>query len=102
MPHYFIDTHDGERHLRDEDGIDLPGSWWACNEAIRILPGIARDLLSDGDPLQYGKLPATTRTVKDGLYADRMAAHGVPVPDADDRAAVDDALQDDAVWNRTV
>ena len=65
MPHYFIDTHDGERHLRDEDGIDLPGSWWACNEAVRILPGIARDLLSDGDPLQYGGQRDLVATVRD-------------------------------------
>lgn len=50
MPHYFIDTQDGEHCINDEDGIDLPGLREACDEAVRVLPGIAHDLLSYGNP----------------------------------------------------
>ncbi len=57
MPRYFIDTQDGERYIRDEDGIDLPGLRAACDEAVRVLPGIAHDLLSSGNvPLCSGQL----------------------------------------------
>ena len=50
MPHYFIDTQDGERCTSDEDGIDLPGLREACDEAVRVLPDIAHDLLSRANP----------------------------------------------------
>ena len=49
MPRYFFDTHDGERQLRDEEGSKLLGLQEACDEAIRLLPGIARDVLPGGD-----------------------------------------------------
>ena len=43
MPHYFFDTFDGERLLRDEEGSELPGASEACDEAFRLLPEIARE-----------------------------------------------------------
>jgi hypothetical protein len=49
MPRYFFDTHDGEHELRDEEGSELLGLQEARDEAIRVLPGIARDVLPGGD-----------------------------------------------------
>jgi len=65
MPRYFIDTHDGERHLHDEDGSNLPDLRTACDEAVRILPSIARDLLSGRDPIPSGGRQDFVSTVKD-------------------------------------
>ena len=65
MPHYFIDTQDGERCIRDEDGIDLPGLREACDEAVRVLPGIAHDLLSCGNPRPCGGHLELVATVRD-------------------------------------
>ena len=65
MPRYFIDTQDGEQCIRDEDGVDLPGLREACDEAVHILPSIAHDLLSGGDPpFRAGPLDFVA-TVKD-------------------------------------
>lgn len=65
MPRYFIDTQDGEHYTRDEDGIVLPGLHAACNEAVRVLPDIAHDLLSNVNlPLRPGQLDFIA-TVKD-------------------------------------
>lgn len=71
LPHYFIDTQDGERCISDEDGINLPGLREACDEAVRVLPGIAHDLLSHGN-LQSceGRLELVS-TVRD--------EHGLPL-----------------------
>ena len=44
MPLYFFDSGDGEGFLRGEAGIDLPGPQEARDEAIRLLPSIARDM----------------------------------------------------------
>jgi len=48
MPRYFFDTHDGEHELRDEEGSEILGLQEARDEAIRVLPGIARDVLPGG------------------------------------------------------
>jgi len=65
MPRYFIDTHDSERHLHDEDGSSLPDLRTACDEAVRLLPNIARDLLSGGDPIPNRGWRDFVSTVKD-------------------------------------
>ncbi len=65
MPRYFIDTHDSERHLPDQDGSNLPDLRTACDEAVRILPSIARDLLSGGDPIPGEGRRDFVSTVKD-------------------------------------
>ena len=87
MPHYFIDTQDGERCISDEDGIDLPGLHEACDEAVRVLPAIARDLLSRGNPRPCGDQLELVATVRDerGLPLFRAALslrteRLVPVP----------------------
>ena len=49
MPRYFFDIDDGDRRTLDDEGFDLPGLQEARDEAIRVLPDIARDVLPDGD-----------------------------------------------------
>jgi hypothetical protein len=48
MPRFFFDTYDGDRHVLDEKGLDLPDFEAAELEAQRILPDMAHDTLLDG------------------------------------------------------
>ncbi len=45
MPKFFFDIDDGNQCLLDGEGTEFPGLQEACNEAVRILPDIARDVL---------------------------------------------------------
>lgn len=49
MPLYFFDSGDHERVLRDDVGVELPGIQEARDEAVRLLPNIARDMCLGGD-----------------------------------------------------
>src|SRR4051812_44276540 len=49
MPRYFFEIDDGERRTPDDEGLDLSGLWEARNQAIAVLPDIARDVLPDGE-----------------------------------------------------
>jgi hypothetical protein len=50
MPHFFFDTICDQDLARDEVGIELPDLEAARQEAIRVLPDIARDELpNDGN-----------------------------------------------------
>jgi hypothetical protein len=49
MPRFFIDTDDGDRADRDEEGYDLPDAAAARVEAIGTLPDLARAQIPDGD-----------------------------------------------------
>ena len=49
MPRYFFDIDDGERVSVDDHGCDLPDRQSARDQAISVLPDIARDELPDGD-----------------------------------------------------
>ncbi len=51
MPRFFFDVDDGERILRDENGISLPGPERAKTEALMLM----RDLV-------FG-VPATGKTI---------------------------------------
>ena len=44
MPLYFFDSGDGERFLRSDAGVELPGVQDARDEAVRLLPSIAHDM----------------------------------------------------------
>ena len=44
MPLYFFDSGDDECVLRDDVGVDLPGIQEARDEAVRLLPSVARDM----------------------------------------------------------
>lgn len=49
MPHYYIDTDDGERLVVDEDGHDLADAEAARRLALTNLPEMAGDAIPDGD-----------------------------------------------------
>lgn len=49
MPRYYFDIHDGDHLSSDQDGLDCPTPDNMRDEAISVLPGIARDMLPDGD-----------------------------------------------------
>ena len=49
MPRYYFDTSNGDHHVRDDVGVELPGLEAAANEAVMALPDLARDALPDGD-----------------------------------------------------
>ena len=49
MPHYFIDTDDGETAILDRIGLELDNIERARAEAVRALPEIARDIAPDGE-----------------------------------------------------
>jgi hypothetical protein len=45
MPRYFFDTRDGDRFVRDDDGLELDGIEQARDEATRGLTDLAGDAL---------------------------------------------------------
>lgn len=49
MAYFFFDIDDGEHSTRDEEGVDLPDIRSARLEALRTMPGIAKDGLPRGD-----------------------------------------------------
>ena len=49
MPLFYFDINDGDCLIRDDEGTDLVDSRAARNEAIGVLPSIAKDELPDGD-----------------------------------------------------
>ena len=49
MPRYFFDTYDGDRLIRDDDGLEMQDLKAAKAEAQRTLPEIAKDALPDSD-----------------------------------------------------
>jgi hypothetical protein len=48
MPRYFFDIDDGERRTPDDLGLEL-SLWEARDQAVAVLPDIARDVLPDGE-----------------------------------------------------
>ena len=48
VPKFFFDIHDGEL-TTDDVGTDLPDLSAARDQAVTVLPDIARDELPDGD-----------------------------------------------------
>ena len=49
MPRFFFDIDDSHSHVWDDVGTDLPDVEAAKNEAVAILPEIAREKLPDRD-----------------------------------------------------
>ena len=49
MPKYFLDLYDGNQFTRDPHGLDIEDHETARQEAIGVLPDMARDVLPDGD-----------------------------------------------------
>ncbi len=53
MPRYFFDIDDGDISTEDDEGLELEGPREARNRAIAVLPGIAREVLPDGDRREF-------------------------------------------------
>lgn len=53
MPRYFFDVIDAGNLTRDEFGIDLADDKEARDQAIALLPDMARDELPDGDQHEF-------------------------------------------------
>lgn len=49
MPQYFFDIYDNDTLYQDEYGIELDDLYAAREQAIALLPDVARDALPDGD-----------------------------------------------------
>jgi hypothetical protein len=50
---YYFDTDDGERLVRDDEGLVLGSLEEAKKEAVTALPHMARDGLPDGDYREF-------------------------------------------------
>ena len=48
MPRFFIDTHDDDMFVEDDQGLDLPNAEAAQKIALAALPDMARDRVQDG------------------------------------------------------
>jgi hypothetical protein len=48
MPRYFFDTHDGDAFIEDKEGIELGGMAPARRVALRVLAGMAHDMVLEG------------------------------------------------------
>ncbi len=46
---YYFDTYDGDRLIRDDEGLVLGSPHEAKRQAIKALPDMARDGLPDGN-----------------------------------------------------
>lgn len=49
MPHYFIDSSDGDLQIVDHEGLALPDDRSAREAALAALPDMAHDKIPDGD-----------------------------------------------------
>ena len=49
MPGYFIDTHDDDMLVEDEDGIEFADVDEARQAALAALPDMVRDKVRDGE-----------------------------------------------------
>lgn len=49
MPRFFFDIDDGETQFRDNEGVVLPDPRTARDEAMGVLPDIAREATPDED-----------------------------------------------------
>lgn len=48
MPRYFIDTHDDDMLVKDEDGMEFADADEAREAALAALPDMVRDKVRDG------------------------------------------------------
>lgn len=53
MPKFFVDFQDGITIHEDDEGSDLLGFEQARNEAVAMLPQVARDELPDGEHREF-------------------------------------------------
>lgn len=53
MPRFYFDIDDGVHRTRDDEGADLPDLETVRRQAIAVLPGLAREVLPDGDERNF-------------------------------------------------
>lgn len=53
MPRFYFDTHDGDRTVIDDEGLELAGNAAARETALATLPQMADDKLPDGDQRHF-------------------------------------------------
>ena len=74
MPRYYFDITDADHTTRDEHGHDLADDGEARDQAVAVLPDIARDELPDGDQHEFRV------TVRNGdgavVYEASLTLHG--------------------------
>ncbi len=74
MPRFFVDFRDGDNFYKDEQGIDVADFEQARNEAIALLPQVAKDQLPDGE---HHEFVATIRDEGDVMiYRASLTFHG--------------------------
>jgi hypothetical protein len=53
MPRFYIDIHDGDDFIPDNQGLDLERTEDAKAEAVNTLPDMARDGLPEGNSRDF-------------------------------------------------
>lgn len=53
MPKYFIDTDDGDLHIKDEEGLEFFDLEAARDAAQQVLPDMARQKMPDGEQRDF-------------------------------------------------
>ena len=56
MPTFYFDISDGNRRIQDDEGTELSDIHAARNQAICVLPDIARDELPDGNHREFSSV----------------------------------------------
>lgn len=74
MPRYFFDVTSAGHLTRDEHGVDLASDQEARDQAIALLPDIARDELPDGD--EHVFVAAARSETGDVVYQANLTLHG--------------------------
>lgn len=64
MPRFYFDTYDGHTLQRDAEGLECADQAMAREEALRVLPDLAREGMPNGDRLE---LSASVRDSKDNV-----------------------------------
>jgi len=81
MPHFFIDTDDGDTRVRDEEGEEFDDLQQARNAAIASLPALADEKLPDGEHRTFRAVVSDEARVTQ--YIATLTYHGewkVPPP----------------------
>ena len=74
MPRYFIDVTDAGKQTRDEHGADFADDQEARDQAVALLPHMAKEELPDGDRHEF---VATVRNAAgDVVYEASLALYG--------------------------
>jgi hypothetical protein len=74
MPRYFFDVTNGGHLTRDDHGIELVDDEEARDQAIALLPDIARDELPDGDEHEF--VAAARNETGEVVYEANLTLHG--------------------------